>query len=217
MITMTQVRPIHRFILAVDIEGSTTRTNVGRAHIRQVMYDLVEEALDAAGITEAHRDPLIDRGDGVLVLIQPVDHLPVTLLLDTVIPGLSGLLVKHNNRHDRLRLRAVVHEGAVHYDRRGTFGEALDTAFRLLDARELKRKLSDTPAASMVLGVSDELYRAVVVQGYAGIDPDAFADPVHFRIDDRRRSGRMHVPAAAFRPGTGVIDLDRRRRSRIAE
>src|SRR4051812_1211736 len=66
--TMTQVRPIHRFILAVDIEGSTSRTNAGRARFRRVMYDLVEEALDAGGMTDKYRDPLIDRGDGILIL-----------------------------------------------------------------------------------------------------------------------------------------------------
>lgn len=187
--------PCHRSILAVDIESSTARTNPTRAQLRDDMYELFEEALQAGGIAERHRDALIDRGDGVLALVRPVDQAPKTLLLNPVIPTLSRLLTDHNIHHpdQQLRLRAVVHAGEVHYDRRGCFGEALDIAFRLLDAAEVKRKLRQT-AAPLVLVVSDDIYRSVIRHRYHGIEDNAFEPLVHVWLAGQRHRGWIHVP-----------------------
>lgn len=193
--------PRHRSIVAVDIESSTARTNSEKAQLRHVMYELVEKALQAGGIAKRHRDALIDRGDSVLALVHPVDQVPKALLLNSVIPTLSGLLTDHN-AHDpdhQFRLRAVVHAGDVHYDRRGCFGEALDIAFRLLDAAEVKRKLRQTEA-SLVLVVSDDIYHSVIRQGYHGIDEKTFEQLVHVRLAGRRHRGWIHVPVRAQSP-----------------
>jgi class 3 adenylate cyclase len=189
--------PHHRAIVSVDIEGSTTRTNPAKAQLRQVMYDLFDAALEACGITEEHRDPLVDRGDGVLVLIHPVDQAPKTLLLTTLVPTLSLLLTEHNAQRpeDGLRLRAALHAGEVHYDRQGCFGEALDITFRLLDAPEVKSRLSQTEAP-LVLVVSDDIYRTVVRHRYAGIDDRAFEQTVRVRVAGQQHRGWVHVPPA---------------------
>ena len=55
-------------------------------------------------------------------------------------------------------IRSGLHAGEIHYDSRAPFGEALDVAFRLLDARELKRALRDT-SAPLVHVVSNDLVR----------------------------------------------------------
>jgi class 3 adenylate cyclase len=190
--------PHHRAILTVDIEGSTTRTNPAKAQLRQVMYDLFDAALEACGITEEHRDPLVDRGDGVLVLIHPVDQAPKTLLLTTLVPTLSLLLTEHNSLRpeDGLRLRAALHAGEVHYDRQGCFGEALDITFRLLDAPEVKSRLSQTDAP-LVLVVSDDIYRTVIRHRYDGIDDRAFEQTVRVRVAGQQHRGWVHVPPAA--------------------
>jgi class 3 adenylate cyclase len=190
--------PHHRAIVTVDIEGSTTRTNPAKAQLRQVMYDLFDAALEACGITEEYRDPLVDRGDGVLVLIHPVDQAPKTLLLTTLVPTLSLLLTEHNNLRpeDGLRLRAALHAGEVHYDRQGCFGEALDITFRLLDAPEVKSRLSQTDAP-LVLVVSDDIYRTVIRHRYDGIDDRAFEQTVRVRVAGQQHRGWVHVPAAA--------------------
>lgn len=181
--------PRHRAILAVDIERSTARNNTAKALQRAAMYDLVEDALRVGGIADEHRDPLIDRGDGVLILIRPVDEVPKTLLLNPVIPLLTSLLADHNATCSgpRLRLRAVVHAGEVHYDGRGCFGEALDIAFRLLDAVEVKSTLRHG-TAPLVLVTSDEVYRSIVRQGYDGIDDRCFA-PLRVRTAGREHRG----------------------------
>lgn len=196
MSTPLPVLPLHRAIVAVDIEGSTSRTNRARAQMRTAMYDLLEEALLLSGIQEPHRD-LIDRGDGVLVLVQPLDHLPKTVLLTMFIPTLTELLVQHGaSRPDqRFRLRAAVHAGEVHYDNRGWYGEDLDITVRLLDAPEVKRTLRQVQAP-LVLVVSQEIYRSVVRHGYDGIDHDTFQRIVQVQIAGQRLRGWVQVPGA---------------------
>lgn len=192
---MTPLRaspPRHRIIFAVDIEGSTTRTNSVKASLRHVMYTLLEECLVTSGVSEDHRDPFVDRGDGILVLIHPVDEVPKTLLLSRVIPTLGTLLCRQADL--RLRLRAVLHAGEVHYDSRGSFGEALDVAFRLLDAAEVKERFR-TARAPLLLVVSDDIHQAVIRHGYEGIDQHAFVPAVYVNVADKVRLGWISVPA----------------------
>ncbi|MFC0111800.1 hypothetical protein [Kibdelosporangium aridum] len=181
--------PRYRAIFAVDIERSTARTNTAKALLREVMYDVLEYALHAGGIPAEYRDPMIDRGDGALVLVRPVDQAPKTLLLNPVIPLLTSLLADHNARHPdlELRLRAVVHAGEIHHDQRGWFGESLDVAFRLLDAPEIKTTLR-TVSAPLVLVTSDYIYRSIVRHGYEGIDAPGFA-PLRVRTAGEEHCG----------------------------
>jgi len=194
MSTVSVAVPHHRRIVAVDIEGSTTRTNPAKARLRQVMYDLFEGALEASGIVKDHMDPLVDRGDGVMALIRPVDEAPMTLLLDTLLPTLSRLLAEHNERAplQKLRLRAVVHAGEVHYDRQGQFGEALDITFRLLDAPEVKDILREAKAP-LVLVVSGDIYRSVIRHGYEGIDCAAFEQLFTVTVSGQQHLGWTRV------------------------
>jgi hypothetical protein len=177
-------------IMAVDIEGSTARTNPAKARLREAMYDIVEKALDSGGVAEHRRDPFIDRGDGLLALIHPADDVPKTVLLDPVIPTLRDLL-----RGQGFRLRAVLHAGEVHYDARGCFGEALDIASRLLDSANLKRRLHGT-TEPLVLAVSDDIYFSVVRHSYDGIDNRDFAPAVRVRVAGRTHRGWVHPNAA---------------------
>ena len=135
--------PVHRSIVAVDVEGSTKRTNPAKGELRRILYDLLERALRAAGIGPRHLEELADRGDGVLILIRPHDDVPKTVLLGRLIPALTALLAEHNaavaEPELRMRLRAVVHAGEVHDDGWGFYGDDIDVAFRLLEAPTVKR------------------------------------------------------------------------------
>lgn len=185
--------PRYRAILAIDVEGSTQRTNSAKARIRATMYDLLETALRMSGISAC--EPFFDRGDGVLVLIRPVDDAPKTALLNSVITTLTGLLEAHNANHaaQGFRMRAVVHAGEVHYDNRGCFGEALDIAFRLLDAPAVKHALARS-AAPVVLVVSDDIYRYVIKHGYHGIDRRHFSLLTPVRVAGTDHRGWIHTP-----------------------
>lgn len=180
--------------MAVDIERSTTRTDPAKAQLRQAMYELFEDALLTGGIIN-HHDSLIDRGDGVLALIHPVDQVPKTVLLSTVIPRLSSLLTDCDAAFPqlRLRLRAVLHAGEIHYDGWGCYGEPIDLACRLLDAPEVKGRLRRT-RKPLVAVISDEIYRSLVRHGYNGIDRNMFTRSVQVKLSGQWHRGWVYVP-----------------------
>ncbi|WP_242910163.1 hypothetical protein [Actinomadura terrae] len=189
------VRPRYRTIMAVDIEGSATRTDPVKAELRGTLYRLLEEAFTRAGIEERHREEFVDRGDGALVLVRPMDEVPKTLLLHAVVPTLAELLAGHNagltlgpGRDRRMRIRVVVHAGEVQSDGRGSFGEALDVAFRLLDCPEAKDALRSA-RAPLVLVVSEDIYQSIVRHGYEGIDARAYHPLVRLEVTGRRHRG----------------------------
>ena len=143
-----------------------------KAELRSTLYEVFDAALLEAGIRRQYRDRFIDRGDGILALIDPVDQAPTAALLKTAIPALSRLLGDYNaslpraSRAQRqLRIRAVVHAGEVDYDANGCFGEALDIAFRLLDSAHVKKALQ-AAADPLILVISGDIYRAIVRHGY---------------------------------------------------
>jgi hypothetical protein len=59
-----------------------------------------------------------------------------------------------------LRVRVVTHAGDVRYDANGCFGEALDVAFRLLDAHPVKKALRET-TDPLVLVISADIYVSI--------------------------------------------------------
>ena len=192
--------PHYRAILALDIERSTNRPNSIKAELRNKTYELFERALRMAGIHHHHRDQFVDRGDGILALIHPVDQVPKALLLNRAVPALNRLLADYNaglprfsHPERQLRIRVVIHAGEVHYDANGCFGEALDVAFRLLDAARVKRALRET-ADPLILVISGDIYNSVVRHGYDGIDQQAFHPLVRVHLAGQRFPGWIHFP-----------------------
>jgi hypothetical protein len=191
--------PVHRSILAVDIEESTQRTNPVKGELRGEVYRLTAGALGLAGIDDQYWDPFIDRGDGILVLLRPADDFPKPLLLSRLMPALASLLAARNDgispaeKPRIMRLRAVVHAGEVHYDGRGPFGEDLDVAFRLLDAPRFKTHFKQA-TGPLALVVSDFIYQSVIRHGYDGIDGEEFVPLVNVTVGSKRRKGWVHLP-----------------------
>jgi hypothetical protein len=191
--------PVYRSILALDIEGSTRRTNPIKEELRELVYRFLTGALGMAGIDVRTCDPFTDRGDGVLVLLRPTDEFPKPFLLSRLIPAIASLLSARNSgispaEEPRiLRLRAVVHAGEVHYDGKGFFGEDLDVAFRLLDAPRFKDHLK-SGTAPLALVVSDSFYQSIIRHGYDGIDHGEFRPLVTVNVGNQRRKGWVHFP-----------------------
>jgi hypothetical protein len=52
---------MHRAIVAVDLESSTTRTNLVKGELRRTLYDVLARALEAAGITRGPQEQVTDR------------------------------------------------------------------------------------------------------------------------------------------------------------
>lgn len=195
------VQPCQRIILAVGMASPRACSNLVRAQLRRAMYDLVEQALVYSGVTIDLRDRYVDRGDGLMVLIRPVDRIPKTWLLTRFAPNLCDLLEQHNTgQYCPLQLRAAIHSGDVTYDEAGWFGEDIDIAVELLDAPALKVRLLQT-RASFVLGVSDQIHRSVIRHGYDGIDERAFESFVQSEVAGLEYRGWVHVPGEARRNG----------------
>jgi hypothetical protein len=192
---ISKEQPCYRTVFGVDVESSTKRNNCAKARMRDAMYDLVTEAFARSDITSDDHDPFLDRGDGFFALLPPIDRVPKTLLLQAVVPTLSRLIDDHNARHpaDRLRFRAVLHAGEVHYDTRAPFGETLDIASRLLDSPVAKRALRSM-TAPLVLAVSDDIYQSIVRHSYDGIDPLNFTTFMTKRNSATWDSGWLYVP-----------------------
>jgi hypothetical protein len=207
--------PVHRTIIALDVEGSTKRTNPDKRELRRGLYRLTERALASAGIAEKYLEPKADRGDGVMILIRPDDEVPKTVILGRLIPVLAALLSDHNATTTRpeleLRLRAVVHAGEVHEDENGFYGDDIDAAFRLLEAPKLKKALADTPQSPLILVVSEEIYHSIVQQEY--VDAGPFQPLVRVRVGHRFRRGWVNIPVPAPPEPSGA---DRRPQGRLA-
>lgn len=192
--------PCYRTIVALDIERSTSRPDPIKGELRNTAYELFEAALRKAGIDSCHHDRLVDRGDGFLALIHPVDQAPKVVLLNRAVPVLGRLLAdynaglpQHSQQQRQLRVRVVMHAGEVHYDANGCFGEALDVAFRLLDAAPVKRALREM-ADPLILVVSKDIYSSIVRHGYDGIDDQTFHQMVRVQVAGKQHQGWIHLP-----------------------
>ena len=85
-----------------------------------------------------------------------------------------------------------MHAGEIHYDANGCFGEALDIAFRLLDAPGVKKALR-TATDPLTLVISGEIYRTIVRHGCDGIDPYAFQPLIRVHVAGHHYPGWIHT------------------------
>lgn len=85
--------PRYRVIAGLDIERSTSRPDPVKAEFRIMLYELFEAALRSADIGPDRRGPFMDRGDGLLVLIDPAER---ASLLSRVVPVFAQLLAGYN-------------------------------------------------------------------------------------------------------------------------
>jgi HD domain len=167
-------------IVGLDIEQSTSRPDPVKAELRIMLYELFEAALRSADIGPDRRGQFMDRGDGLLVLIDPAEQ---ARLLSRVVPVFARLLTGYNTGlppQRRLRVRVVVHAGEVRDDDNGCFGEALDIACRLLDAPEAKVALKAVP---------DPLLLVTTLE--------TFRQPVTVHVAGRPHSGWICVPSVS--------------------
>ncbi len=184
-----------RVIVALDIECSTSRPDPVKAELRTILYELFDAALRSAGVGARRRDRFTDRGDGLLALIDPADQ---ALVFNLVIPNFGQLLASYNTslphpggRDRQLRVRVVLHTGNVCDDHNGYFGEALDIAFRLLDAPRVKAALREAQG-SLLLVVSGDAYDSVAPHGPDGIDHTASHRLITAEVAGHEYQGWIH-------------------------
>jgi hypothetical protein len=51
--------PVHRALIAIDIEGSTSRTNPAKVQLRHALYEVLQAALEALTLRMPRTTPSI--------------------------------------------------------------------------------------------------------------------------------------------------------------
>ncbi|QFZ20118.1 nucleotidyl cyclase domain-containing protein [Saccharothrix syringae] len=184
--------PVHRIIAVVDVAGfgSRCRTNAHQVAVRRGLYRVVRRALERSGVGRS-RYRLEDRGDGVLILVEP--DVPKTAFVDFVPREMTRELAAHNDKHpvqERVRLRMALHAGEVLYDEYGVTGAAVNLTFRLLDATPVRDALR-VASRRYALVTSDWFFEEVVRQS-VNAHPRNFR-PVVVRVKETETTGWLYT------------------------
>lgn len=158
----------------VDIADFTRpdRTEAHQSVMQEGLYRVLQDAFADVGV-DWDACVVEDRGDGAMMLMPPgvsngrlADWLP-----GRVVAGLR----RHNAVHSpeaRIQLRVGLHAGEVSQNDRGVVSQAVNLAFRILNAPQAKSALRSS-AGVLALIVSDAFYHDVIVQEPAA-DPGSY-------------------------------------------
>ncbi|EME60100.1 hypothetical protein H074_13772 [Amycolatopsis decaplanina DSM 44594] len=202
MVFMNQSEPPvteYRSIVLVDVEGSTKLLDPAQMEARKALYEILDAAFEQAGVSERHQ-VREDRGDGVMVLVDSA--VPKIHLAGTFLGQLVRSLEEHNRSNalsDWLRLRIALHVGEIHRDRHGYGGDALNSAFRLLDAEELKTRFKELQRAQCVVIASERLFHDVIRHHPDETDAAQYQEITVARIG---KPAWVRVPGFARPPGS---------------
>ena len=187
--------PPLRGIVAIDADRFGSRPPPAR----QDLQGLVDEALHQAQVDRTAA-VLIDRGDGVLIVLPPG---AVPAVAGEFLRALTTGVGVWNRTHAqdlRIRLRVALHAGGVAPDAEESFDEAIDEAAGLADAPPLRDPLSTAAGDAMALMVSDRVFREAGPPG----EPSAFV-PMMLDVAGRRVRTWLQVGqfASSMVTGTG--------------
>jgi len=184
-------------VFAVDIAGFTRpdRDDDIRLYLHEKLYEYLQIAFDSSGIPwEGCFNE--DRGDGALIVVPP--GISFKSLIHPLPERLRGLIRRHNHvsrEFAAIQLRAAAHIGPVEYDGHGFVGTDVNFAFRMLEARPVKRMLAAS-GAELCLAVSDYVYRGLVCRYPSLVHPDTFR-AVKFQAKNTRARAWTYLPGAS--------------------
>ncbi|WP_326915966.1 hypothetical protein [Actinophytocola sp.] len=165
---------VHRTIMVIDVADFTNpaRTVTHQLAVHRGMYDVLHNAFAESGIewTKCHVE---DRGDGAMILIPA--EVPKNLIADRLPDRLAAGLRRYNAIHSveaAVQLRVGLHSGDVYQNANGVVSQAVNFAFRILDASAAKSALRVSPGVVAIIA-SDPFYRDVILQDPAA-NPDSY-------------------------------------------
>jgi tetratricopeptide (TPR) repeat protein len=202
---------MHQAIVAVDVEGFSSRTDLHQSAVRRNLYESLEQGFNEAGIPWDSCDTSQDRGDGVLVLVPPdVAHI---FLVDQLPHRLAAALRRNNAIYAaeaQIRLRMAVHVGKIDFDGHGIAGHTVNFVCRMLDAPVLKAVLAASRGV-FALMVSDWFYREVV-QPDPAVRPDTYREVFVGVKEENHTPAWIRLPddllLAAPEQGPAMADVD---------
>jgi class 3 adenylate cyclase len=183
-------------VFAVDIVGFTRadRDDDIRLYLHEKLYEYLQMAFDSSGIPwqGCFNE---DRGDGALIVVPP--GISFKGLIHPLPERLRGLIRRHNHvsrESAAIQLRAAAHIGPVEYDGHGFVGTDVNFAFRMLEARPVKRMLAAS-GTELCLAISDYVYRTLVCRYPSLVHPDIFRT-VRFQAKNIRARAWTYLPGA---------------------
>jgi tetratricopeptide (TPR) repeat protein len=190
---------VHRAIVGVDVEGfgDRRRTHPDQVAVRDGLYQALERAFTRAGIgwEQCYHE---DRGDGALILIP--SEVPKTLLAQGVPAELAAAAGDHNlacGQRARIRLRLAMHAGEIHHDQHGVTGTAINTTFRLLEAKPLKQALRGSPGTLAV--IASRWFFEEVIRHTPACAPGSWRQ-VRVSVKETREDAWICLPDAPYPP-----------------
>ncbi len=170
--------PNNYWIMLVSIDRLAERTATVQATLHEELRKSALACLERAGVDSSHCR-LIDREEGILLLISPVVR--VTVLLRELVRCLDDELDYQQELYQetrRLRLRVGLHQGPVIETGSLVVSEQIRFLTELVTAGPVRKVLADTAAARMVVVVSEQIHQTVVLGGYRGIRAATFREIV---------------------------------------
>src|ERR1051326_4502087 len=140
---MMKQYPVHRSLVAVDIEGYSRRRNQGHVELRSALRRILSDAFDIVGVEIVPAEQQ-DQGDGFLTLVRP--EVSKVVLVDGLVREIENSLRRYNRyqtEEGKMRLRVALHSGELHIDETGFPGEACVTVMRLIEAEQVKAALAN--------------------------------------------------------------------------
>ncbi|OXM42518.1 hypothetical protein [Amycolatopsis alba] len=165
---------LDRTIVVVDVVGFTApdRNPLDRLAVRQGMYEVLKTAFAESDVdfdSCAHED----RGDGALILLPPGTI--KALVADRLPDRVAVALRRYNHTRTpqaQMRLRVSLNSGEVLNDGNGWVGEAVDTAFRILDAQLAKDAFAES--GRMIAFISSQRFFTDVIAQDPGLLPESY-------------------------------------------
>ncbi|MFJ5673991.1 hypothetical protein [Streptomyces sp. NPDC093097] len=207
--------PPYRALFAVDAKDFTGLPAVQHGPVSQLIPELVDQALEQAGLhklRDAKRFPA-NTGDGVVFGFDPA-FLPFVLW--PLLGVLDDILGAYNTQYvgPRIRLRASVHVGPLpDADNPGDGnGTARNDTHRLLDSRPVKAILAaaSEQVTHLAAVISQRVYEDVVLGGYTGLHPDRCVEvPATVEGKDFSQRAWLYVPSPSGNlVQAGVLPLE---------
>jgi hypothetical protein len=191
---------IHRSVMAMDIEGYSTRANPVQHSLRAALYALAEAAAADAGL-EWSQFGVQDAGDSILLFVEPT--VPPFRLAGPYLRALDDRLAERSGQVSTqyaMRLRVALHGGLVNRDAHGWYGDAVNLTARLLDAQPLREVLKTATRAHLAFIASEHLYTEVISQQYRTIDTAAYQRVRFAAKHTDGLTGWVYVPGYAAPP-----------------
>jgi tetratricopeptide (TPR) repeat protein len=195
---------VHRTIVVVDVAGFGSRQHIiDQLAVREGVYAVLQEAFSQSKLSWAgtYRE---DRGDGVLMLSAESE----SIFVDVLPYALAEALREHNRGRpapQQLRLRLSVHAGEVVFDEEGVTGRPTTRAFRLLEAKPLRKALAASPG-SLAMIVSWEIFDQVVRKSET-VDQGRYRK-VHVSQKETDTAAWIHLPDQPGIPSIPVSYAD---------